>query len=184
MSKTYQFKLGGIANDFRFLFTHRLSEKALQNSWKSSISLQTNGKQNAVYFEQSIGLDTARTVEAVYGDIQDVLKSIRDEEWEFDAICLKKAYSYVFKNIRRSSDFEILVRQLTVSQKDELATSIKSSHANCEHEIYGDCGIYEAIHRGASDEEVILATKDVDDELIDDFMSKNHLSIAAIINKS
>jgi len=49
---TSEFELYKIANDFRFYFLHHLSQKAVENSWRSSINVQTNLSQNAFYFSQ------------------------------------------------------------------------------------------------------------------------------------
>lgn len=102
MKRTYDFILGEIANDFRFHFTNKLSNKALENSWRSSTKMQTNETQDALFFSQEIRYDTGRVVEAVYRDIQDVFKNMRDMEYTFDVKCINKAKKYEITNIKWS----------------------------------------------------------------------------------
>lgn len=101
MKRTPDFTLNGIANDFRFLFTVRLSNKALENSWKSSIKVETNEAQDAFFFSQKVKFDTDRVMSQVYDDIMDVLESIRIEEWVFDVNMVRKGYELEVTNIRR-----------------------------------------------------------------------------------
>lgn len=44
------FILGEIANDFRYQFTNILSDRAIANSWSSTITVSTNKEQNAFTF--------------------------------------------------------------------------------------------------------------------------------------
>ncbi len=95
-----EFKLGEIANDFRDVFLRALSNKAEENSWKAiNVAFSTNEEQDALYFEQTIYLDTGRVIEGVYRDIQNILKSLRARGWEFQTKCIKKACKYKFENI-------------------------------------------------------------------------------------
>ena len=96
---TSEFELYKIANYFRFYFLHHLSQKAVENSWRSSINVQTNLSQNAFYFSQQVKYDTLRVIEGVYKDIQNVLKSLRDFGFEFDVKTVKKGYSIEVTNI-------------------------------------------------------------------------------------
>ncbi|WP_418181311.1 hypothetical protein ACNSOL_12450 (plasmid) [Aliarcobacter lanthieri] len=100
LQKTPDFILGEIANDFRFYFIKSLSDKALSNSWKSSIKVETNEEQNAFFFTQSVQYDTGRVIEGVYRDIQDTLKSLRELGFEFNAKTTKKGYSIEVTEIR------------------------------------------------------------------------------------
>lgn len=97
---THEFELGKIANDFRFHFTNKLSQKAEENSWKSSFEMQTNSAQDALYFSQTIALDTDRVAEGVYSDIQDVLEALKCDGFAFDVKTIKKGYSFEVTNIR------------------------------------------------------------------------------------
>lgn len=99
--RTNDFTLHGIANDFRFLFTTRLSNKALENSWRSSIKVETNEAQDAFFFSQQVKYDTDRVMGGVYRDMMDVLESIRNEEWLFDVNMVRKGYELEVTNIRR-----------------------------------------------------------------------------------
>ena len=99
-NKTTEFTLGGIANDFRHNFTMCLSDKASSNNWGSKIKeISTNEQQDAFYFSQSINFDTLRTIECVYRDIQDTLKSMRELGYVFNVETIKKGYSLEVTNI-------------------------------------------------------------------------------------
>jgi hypothetical protein len=97
---TSEFILGGIANDFRFLFMRGLSERAVKNAWKSSVvDEKTNLSQNAFYFTQQIKHETERVATDVDRDIQDVLESLRKMGFEFDAKTIKKGSEIEITNI-------------------------------------------------------------------------------------
>ncbi|HJE03608.1 MAG TPA: hypothetical protein K8U92_06985 [Aliarcobacter thereius] len=98
--RTTNFELYEIANDFRFYFISLLSAKAIKNSWKSSMKMETNQLQNAFYFSQQVKYDTGRVMEEVYKDIQDVLRALRGKGFEFDAETIKKGYSFEVTNIK------------------------------------------------------------------------------------
>ena len=98
--RTKNFKLGEIANDFRYHFTRILSDRASKNKWSSTISVLTNEEQNAFYFSQTIKFDTDRVIECVYRDIQDTLESMKRLGYEFDVITTKKGYSIEVTNIK------------------------------------------------------------------------------------
>lgn len=97
---THEFKLDKIANDFRFYFTHLLSQKAVENHWRSSIEVQTNSTQDAFYFSHKIKYDTDSVVEGVCQDIQDVLVALKEMEFGFDVKTIKKGYSIEVTNLR------------------------------------------------------------------------------------
>ena len=50
---TTEFELGGIANEFRNLFTKMLSDRAEKKGWKAKVNVQTNEKQNMFLFSFS-----------------------------------------------------------------------------------------------------------------------------------
>lgn len=99
MKRTRDFKLGEIANDFRFHFIRILSDAAYANRWKSTNKVETNKEQNAFYFEQQIQYDTGRVIEMVYRDIQDTLRTLKEFGFEFDVKTIKKGYSVEVTNI-------------------------------------------------------------------------------------
>lgn len=101
MKRTPDFDLSSSANDFRFMFTNRLSFKALENSWRSSISVKTNETQDAFFFSQQVNYGTDWVLEGVDKDIMDVLESIRLEGWEFDIDIVRKGREVEITNIRR-----------------------------------------------------------------------------------
>lgn len=147
MKRTNEFTLYKLANDFRFLFTTRLSNKALENSWGSSIKVETNEAQDAFFFSQQVKYDTDRVMEGVYRDMMDVLESIRNEEWLFDVNMVRKGYELEVTNIRRgtqkegiaNSDYFNGVVKRTLA---ELNDSIKKAKNDSEANFYK--GRYEA----------------------------------------
>ncbi|MFA7084734.1 MAG: hypothetical protein WC141_09385 [Arcobacteraceae bacterium] len=99
--RTEEFKLGGIANDFRHSFLDLLSSKARKNSWHSSnVNVSTNKEQKALYFSHSIQHDTEIVIERVDRDIQESLQSMRNLGFQFDVKTIKKGYEIQVTNIK------------------------------------------------------------------------------------
>lgn len=97
---TFYFDLNKIANDFRFHFITKLSNKSVAGPWRSSTKIRTNETQDAVFFSQEIRYDTDRVIEGVYRDIQGVLQEMRDIGFVFDVLCIRKGREYEFTNIK------------------------------------------------------------------------------------
>lgn len=80
-----EFILGEVANDFRHRFMTRLSKKAKENSWKSEkVRVWTNEAQDAFYFSQDVKFNTGSVCLGVYRDINDVLKTLNTDLFDFE----------------------------------------------------------------------------------------------------
>lgn len=84
MQTKHEFIIGEIANDFRYRFTTRLSDKAKQNGWTSTnVEVWTNEEQNAFHLTHK----PRSNVEMIKGDVECVLNTLK-EMFSFEIVSI------------------------------------------------------------------------------------------------